>query len=215
MAAEITFARDRSSKYLRHISEVISGNSCNCVCLECGFELQARKGTERDHHFKHNNPNCQLSFETALHKAAIEIIIQNNQLAIPNWGLTDYFNSVAEEIWNKFRPDVKITTNRGQIFVEVVVTHYNTAEKTKQYLDNNIICLEIDLSCEDRNINREELTTKVLLELENKTLSTIIEPKATKVSTSKTNRNDELLIFAVAAIIGGLIYKRFLGNKRW
>ncbi len=217
MAAEITFAKDKSTRKLKHISDVTSGNSCNCICLECGFELQARKGGERDHHFKHNNPNCQSTFETALHKAAIEIIVQNHKLVIPDWGFTNYSSPVAEESWNKYRPDVKITTNRGQIFVEVVVTHYITAEKAKEYLKNNILCLEIDLSCEDRNINREELKTKVLFEVENKTLSKIIKPKAKKLNVSHGENDDgvKVLLVTIAIVAARFIYKQFTRRKNW
>lgn len=214
MAAEITFGKDKITGKVRHISEVISGNSCNCLCFKCNFELQARKGKKREHHFKHNNPDCLISYESALHRAAIEILVQNNQLMIPDWGMTHYHSAKAEENWNRFRPDVKISTDREEVFVEVIVTHYNTFEKTMEYLSNNITCLEIDLSSVNRDINREELEEEVLRQIDNKRLLKPIPIKTSISSSSKAENNDNVFLFALTAVIMAFILKPFIRRKR-
>jgi hypothetical protein len=67
------------------ISEVKSGLSCGCLCVECGADLIAKKGKVIQHHFSHasgvDRTHCS---ETALHRFAKEIIMRNNPVSLPD-----------------------------------------------------------------------------------------------------------------------------------
>lgn len=80
----MTFARAADGRMV-HIDEVANGLACECVCLKCGGKLVGRHGEVRQHHFSHvlatEGIGCT---ETALHKAAKEIIQQKKRLALPH-----------------------------------------------------------------------------------------------------------------------------------
>lgn len=60
---------------MRHISEVKHGLACDCVCVQCGQPLVARKGRIRQHHFAHTaETNCNPSPENLTHCYAKNLI---------------------------------------------------------------------------------------------------------------------------------------------
>ena len=79
----MTFARAADGRTV-HVDEVANGLACECVCLKCGGKLIGRHGEIRQHHFSHvlatEGMGCT---ETALHKAAKEIIQQERRLVLP------------------------------------------------------------------------------------------------------------------------------------
>jgi len=80
----MTFARAADGRMV-HIDEVANGLACECFCLKCEGKLVGRHGDVRQHHFSHylaiDGVGCS---ETALHKAAKEIIQQERRLALPH-----------------------------------------------------------------------------------------------------------------------------------
>ncbi|GAB6194696.1 hypothetical protein JCM39068_44570 [Desulfocastanea catecholica] len=71
---------------MKYILEVPKGLACQCDCPECGTPLIAKKGQINKKHFAHSiDVDC--SGETALHRAAKQILIQeamlNNELQLP------------------------------------------------------------------------------------------------------------------------------------
>ena len=59
------------------LNEEDRGLKCNCICPNCGMELQAKLGSgKKQRHFSHNNANCNVAIaqQTALHMLAKEII---------------------------------------------------------------------------------------------------------------------------------------------
>ena len=50
-ASHIYFGVNKLTGELKHISEVPSGQKCNCICAACLQPFEARKGTRRRHHF--------------------------------------------------------------------------------------------------------------------------------------------------------------------
>lgn len=52
-ASHIYFGVNKLTGELKHISEVSSGQKCNCICAACLQPFEARKGTRRRHHFAH------------------------------------------------------------------------------------------------------------------------------------------------------------------
>lgn len=58
-ASHIYFGVNKLTGELKHISEVPSGQKCNCICAACLQPFEARKGTRRRHHFAHvSNYEC-------------------------------------------------------------------------------------------------------------------------------------------------------------
>ena len=67
-----------------HISQVPSGQKCNCVCAACGQPFEARKGTIRCHHFAHvSNYECMYSSEVAIYKALATELEKVDCLPLP------------------------------------------------------------------------------------------------------------------------------------
>lgn len=69
---------------IMHISQVPSGQKCNCVCAACGQPFEARKGTIRCHHFAHvSNYECMYSSEVAIYKALATELEKVDCLPLP------------------------------------------------------------------------------------------------------------------------------------
>jgi hypothetical protein len=75
---------EKRTRVKKIISEVESGLSCGCICIECGADLIAKKGKVVQHHFSHasgvERAHCS---ETALHRFAKEIIMRSNHVFLP------------------------------------------------------------------------------------------------------------------------------------
>lgn len=83
-ASHIYFGVNKLTGELKHISEVPSGQKCNCICAACQQPLEARKGTQRRHHFAHvSNYECMYASEVAIYKAFAEALKQRGLLNLP------------------------------------------------------------------------------------------------------------------------------------
>lgn len=83
-ASHIYYGLDVTTGELRHISEVVSGKKCNCVCAACGQPMEARKGSERKHHFAHvSNYECMYASEVAIYKAFSQCIENAEKISLP------------------------------------------------------------------------------------------------------------------------------------
>lgn len=83
-ASHIYFGVNKLTGELKHISEVPSGQKCNCICAACLQPFEARKGTQRRHHFAHvSNYECMYASEVAIYKAFAEALKQSGFLALP------------------------------------------------------------------------------------------------------------------------------------
>ena len=83
-ASHIYFGVNKLTGELKHISEVPSGQKCNCICAACLQPFEARKGTRRRHHFAHvSNYECMYASEVAIYKAFAEALKQSGFLALP------------------------------------------------------------------------------------------------------------------------------------
>ena len=83
-ASHIYFGVNKLTGELKHISEVPSGQKCNCICAACLQPFEARKGTRRRHHFAHvSNYECMYASEVAIYKAFVEALKQSGFLTLP------------------------------------------------------------------------------------------------------------------------------------
>lgn len=83
-AHNIFLGKDVETGMTKHISEVVSGAKCGCVCAFCLQPLEARKGTQRVHHFAHvTNYDCMYSNEVAIYQRVAEILKEDRLLSVP------------------------------------------------------------------------------------------------------------------------------------
>lgn len=145
-----------SEQNLVNISNVTSGLKCNCYCITCGAQLVARKGPLRIDHFAHHaslDGNCAGGLETELHLRAKQIIEKNKLLMFPgnflnsNTRIKTAIDSVEIEVYRDGRkPDLTVTVEGIEYFVEIAVTHFADSVKKAHYRQNGISAIEIDLS---------------------------------------------------------------------
>ncbi len=154
--------------------QVAQGLECGCVCPGCGSRLVAnhpKDHTRRRAYFSHYAAyDCPGGFESALHKMAIQIVLDSGWVTVPERHSPvkahiagNYYESrtitlpqrsvsfatvIAEKnAINKLRPDLTATLNDDvTVFIEIAVTHEVEKPKAKS-LDN---LMEIDLSEIDR-----------------------------------------------------------------
>ncbi|WP_316827839.1 hypothetical protein [Pedobacter miscanthi] len=161
--AEVTFGLDRNTQSIKHISEVQSGLSCNCNCIQCGKAIKAAKGQVQEHHFKHHElSDCTASFESVLHLTAKKIIQNGCLFNTGANGVISYSASELEKVDGVYRYDAFITTPDKSIAIEIVVTNQLSQSKYDYIRLIKQRCIQIDLQEVDRNINYDDLEKLVL-----------------------------------------------------
>lgn len=183
---------------LHHISEVLSGLACGCVCPSCLVMLQANKGTrgKRVHYFSHdpssNAVDCKKTFETSIHMMAKQILEKRKNTIFPMLEISMSMEDdngvehtekiqVTEKTMKSFsrvelekkladiRPDIiAYTSSQIPILIEVAVTHFSDAQKKEKIRNLGLFAIEIDLSGISYFITEEELSKLIIEEFENK-----------------------------------------------
>ena len=171
MTNSIKLAYHNPTKQIVHIDKASNGINCDCKCIICEEQLEARQGPVRDWHFKHHkNPHCSGGQETALHQLGKQILVANSgklPIAIPGHGRIEYSNAVAEKELSSTRPDVTAIFGGKEIYFEIAVTHFVEPEKEDFFIREQHTCVEIDLS-EISTESYEEIENVVLNHTENK-----------------------------------------------
>jgi len=183
---------------LKHISEVVNGLKCNCVCPACEKKLVARNGGEkRIHHFAHyESAECKYGVQTSIHIAAKNILEKSRHIKVPKVYVfvnteiekTYYnefishgefceisseqyvkFDSVTlEKKLHKYIPDIVITSKNKKLIIEIAVTHFVGRHKLEKIIDSKISAIEIDLSKIENDFNLNDLEQLIIENLENK-----------------------------------------------
>jgi len=168
-----------------HISEVNSGISCGCFCLNCNSPLVAKKGKIKIHHFAHfQSKDCEGAFESALHYGAKYEIQKHGYFMIPKGDLVfgsskqniTVFEVMKIPIENVYveknvglvRPDVLIETEDKLLAIEIYVTHEIDKDKIRIYRNLGISAIEIDLSELHNTDQSYDLAELVVASVENK-----------------------------------------------
>lgn len=172
----LDFAIDEKTGVLVDIRQVESGMRCGCICPQCRRRLVARKGPRNRHHFSHLPKDQKISLcsggaETGLHKAAKQIISRWQSLMPPalhyseagrsQFGETitvsksipgDFFpveRSVLpdETYWpGDWIPDVVLFGPKGELRIEIKVTHGISGQKQLKIERDAIQTLEYDVA---------------------------------------------------------------------
>lgn len=143
---------------LAHVSEVESGLRIDCLCVNCGESLVARKGGRVIHHFAHR-PKSTCNGETVLHRTAKLMLVERLEKCIREgtglqivWhcsfcqsshsgNLAKVAASVeVERSLGPARPDILLLDQQGnpRVAVEVVVTHPPERQTVDFYRSNGI-----------------------------------------------------------------------------
>lgn len=81
----IYYGVDKDTGIIKHISEVPRGAKCNCKCARCGEAFEAKKGTERRHHFAHvSNYECEYAAEVAVYCGFFDALRQLKKIQLPD-----------------------------------------------------------------------------------------------------------------------------------
>ncbi len=157
MSALLTYALDNKNQ-LVHVDSVQHGSACQCRCPHCQAPLDAKNGGQiREHHFAHSHGHyCEGAYETALHLMAKQIVLEQGGVMLPEsddknkpHGFVE-LKDIKVEQWDdsfKIRPDVEGIMNDGRrIIIECLVTHKVNDKKYNVIIDNNLLCIEIDLN---------------------------------------------------------------------
>lgn len=157
----LTIANNENGELI-HVDSVPNGKNCKCLCPHCKSPLVAKnRGKKRIHHFAHeHNQDCKACFETTIHKLAKDIIKEAAEIMLPS--RDDLFankekptgsvklTDVCVEKWDeqlKIKPDVEGVMENGQkLLIEILVSHKVDERKAKIIVDNNLLCVEIDVS---------------------------------------------------------------------
>lgn len=169
---------------MHDVTGVESGRACDCICPSCQQPLQARKGSKKRHHFAHDtdvqNISCDSAFETSIHLMTKQIISEDKTLSFPSLEISEtlkdengaphtqydtieketkkYFRKVVlEKRLDQIRPDIIAFTQDDTFLIEVAVTSFCDKAKIKKIRNTQIAAIEIDLSCIDYGVTKEEL----------------------------------------------------------
>lgn len=159
--ALLTIALDSNNKSVE-IDKVPNGLKCNCFCPHCKSPLIAKNdGTVREHHFAHEaGKECRNAVESALHLIAKEIIKEECAIMLPElegqWpnGCVQLKDVVIEKYDSKFniKPDAEgILPDGKRLLIEFLVSHRVSTNKRQIIVDNNLLCVEIDLNNQKQN----------------------------------------------------------------
>lgn len=143
-------------------------------CIDCGEKLIVRLGEHNIHHFSHRKGStCCASAMTQLHKSAPKFIHIGDRIMLPpfetilgtngQWTEAIITDIRLEQKEGSIRPDIIITANGKELYIELKVTHGVDAVKMARIYQNNKSTLEIDLSSLDvTNFTESAVREKIL-----------------------------------------------------
>lgn len=171
--------------------EVLRGLACDCVCPGCGSKLVAHHGKKKVKHFVHYAAACANGFESAIHRAAKQVLLESKNILVPAIQASetlfdrktsvriDEIKSIAqrfipietvevEKDFGSVVPDLVVCGLERTIFVEIAYTHFVDEIKRAKLKELGIATLEIDLSSLSEVPDMSELARLVIEEPSNR-----------------------------------------------
>lgn len=153
---------------LKRATDVPNGLACGCLCPGCKSPLiAANKGLRYVPHFRHaSTVDCQGAYETALHRAAKELLLTCKHVRTPDFeqyvtaggnhlisgkcvsvpgGLVSADDVQCEVVMQGITPDVVFTVGGHQLLIEIHVAHKVDAHKQQTLRSMDQSSFEIDL----------------------------------------------------------------------
>jgi len=172
VTVKLGWARSAAGEIV-HITQVLRGKACGCVCPDCQGALLARQGKKTTWHFAHSaDTTCQ--GESAIHLAAKAQLVKAAALGLPillpksggeitrrDIALVEHsekwVNEKAKYLANGAREEVRLPfgniadvvlsgEDERDLAVEVFVTHKKSPEDRKKYKKGEFDAIEIDVS---------------------------------------------------------------------
>jgi hypothetical protein len=159
--------------------------ACECACPVCGGALVAKKGERKVHHFAHaSGADCEAAYETALHKAAKELLLEHRRIALPAVEIrfdqrrpillkaASTYELDGVELETRFGgtvPDVTASVGGKPLFIEIRVTHAVDEVKLAKIKAQDVSTVEVDLSNVDRNTSLDTLKSLLIEQSPTKT----------------------------------------------
>jgi len=194
-----------------YIDVASNGLSCNCSCAKCGEKMVAVQGkseNNREWHFRHHiNSDCLGGQETAIHKLAKQIIVDNSQILIPNDTL-NYSQARQEIMLGSFIPDVTVFANGHDIHFEIEVTNPVDTLKETFYKNGQYKSIKIDLTNISYDTTPDELEELVLRTAERRKIFW-------KAATITSNTHDKQNWWTTLPVIGLIIGIAFIIFKAY
>ncbi len=172
--------------------------------------VQGKSENHREWHFRHHiDSDCLGGQETAIHKLAKQIIVDNSQILIPSETLV--YSQARQEIkLGSFIPDVTVFANGHDIHFEIAVTHPVDKQKETFYKSGQHKSIEIDLTNISYDTTPNELEKLVLKTAQRKI---IFWQTATVIPNTQDKQQWWTNPFTVIGIIFGIGFIIFKGYK--
>jgi hypothetical protein len=132
---------EHSSGRMIDIGEARNGLDCDCICSCCKERLVARQGESNDWSFAHESgANCAGALESALHKAAKQIIEDERKLYV---GAYDAIENVAPNFyrWLAYANSKYGTPSNTQLVNKISnLYHYANRELVDKVISTQVLC---------------------------------------------------------------------------
>lgn len=152
---KIPFAYSKKLKRIIGIDEAKSGRD-NYYCQSCKMELQARKGEDRAHHFKHHEQaedECAISYWVSIRDIALQLVKKQagGTMAVPPLETKQYQYPEQVSILsysNSNKSDLILHTNIGEIHIYIVTPEHSPSSMKEGLSDYFVprLSLKINLS---------------------------------------------------------------------
>ena len=187
--------------HISEISQRGKACNCICPFCGKALEAKLGKGGRIRHfaHSKEESLTCNEYYanESGLHKLAKQIFTENDHIVLPKFYLEgkkddncnifdhrqvekfycsdeynfEYKDVVLEKRFSDFAPDIILSSGNHAIYVEIAVKHFVDDEKKSVIRENNISCIEIDISDfynSEVEFSRDKLEKKLIEETDRK-----------------------------------------------
>ena|GEM_PF-6635856 len=160
---KISFAVNSSVRII-HIGFVKNDSKDTYSCAECQMPVVPVLGNLRRHHFRHlEYPNMHKCRDGALHKYAVQVILENNSINIPGGLALEYIPLGKEFSFLGIRSDATIQYNGEDVHFEIVVTNDLHESKIDKYIDNKIKSIAIYLDTKKFATASEDIIRQEIL----------------------------------------------------
>jgi hypothetical protein len=219
MSATIKLAKIKATETVEHIDDVNKNKKVSFICVSCFKEMLAVKSIarKRDWHFRHlTESGCMGGRETALHKYAVQLLMESNGARITKNLTISYTNTRKEVFVFGKRSDVTVTHLNEDVHFEIFVTHDLGQEKVSIYKNNKIKCVRIDLSNPNLLTASSEILKELILNQHKSKTIIFWKDLSTLKKSESINWRNILLSISIGL---GLIYltnklSKFLSSKK-
>lgn len=199
--------------------EVARGLACDCLCPGCGSRLVAHQGEKKVKHFVHYSAACANGFESAIHKAAKQVLLESKQVLVPAISASEFLfdrrtsvdiretQSIAERFipietvlveknYGSVVPDLVVSGLGKKFFIEIAYTHFVNEVKRARLEELGVATIEIDLSGLSEVPSMNELSRLVVEEPSNRIW--VFNPKQDELNRRVSAVAKQKLVEAVA-----------------